>query len=82
MEKEINVCQISFQKAVSLRVEQHIVPTFRLSPLQALSPLSESLHKKVVPISLGFMLVPVYWKNGDKFFKSDSDIRKSNVRKD
>ena len=59
--------------------EQHIVPTFRLSPFQALSPFIRITPQKNCPHSLDFKLVPVYWKNGDNFFRSDSDIRKSNV---
>ena len=61
------------------REEQHIVPTFRLSPFQALSPFIRITPQKNCPHSLDFKLVPVYWKNGDNFFRSDSDIRKSNV---
>ena len=40
--------------------EQHIVPTFRLSPFQALSPFIRITPQKNCPHSLDFKLVPVY----------------------
>ena len=40
--------------------EEHIVPTFRLSPFQALSPFIRITPQKNCPHSLDFKLVPVY----------------------
>ena len=52
-----------FQRRNSILSRLSDCPHFKPCP-----HLSESLLKKVVPISLGFKLVPVYWKNGDKCF--------------
>ena len=70
-----------YENSNLFKEEQHIVPTFRLSPFQALSPFIRITPQKNCPHSLDFKLVPVHWKNGDNFFRSDSVIRKSNVTK-
>ena len=49
--------------------EHHIVPTFRLSPFQALSQFIRITSQKNCSHSLDFKLVPAYSKNGDNFFQ-------------
>ena len=57
-------------------------PDFHIVPISSLVPIYQNHFSKKSPFSLGFRLVLVYRKNGDKFFKSNSDFRKSNVTKE
>ena len=58
-------------------------PDFHIVPISSLVPIYQNhFSKKLSPFSLGFRLVLVYRKNWEKFFKSDSDFRKSNVTKE